>query len=47
LLRDRRARVVNMLTGLYDAKLDQSPVVAISGQVPSAVLGRGPSRTST
>jgi thiamine pyrophosphate-dependent acetolactate synthase large subunit-like protein/nitrite reductase/ring-hydroxylating ferredoxin subunit len=31
----------NMLTGLYDAKLDQSPVVAISGQVPSAVLGRG------
>ena len=31
----------NMLTGLYDDKLDQSPVVAISGQVPSAVLGRG------
>src|SRR5260370_28151769 len=31
----------NMLTGLYDAKLDQSPVVAVSGQVPSAVLGRG------
>jgi pyruvate oxidase len=31
----------NMLTGLYDAKLDQSPVLAISGQVPSAVLGRG------
>ena len=31
----------NMLTGLYDAKLDQSPVVAISGQVPSKVLGRG------
>ena len=30
-----------MLTGLYDAKLDQSPVLAISGQVPSAVLGRG------
>jgi thiamine pyrophosphate-dependent acetolactate synthase large subunit-like protein len=26
---------------LYDAKLDQSPVVAISGQVPSKVLGRG------
>ena len=25
----------NMLTGLYDARLDQSPVVAISGQVPS------------
>ena len=31
----------NLLTGLYDAKVDQSPVVAISGQVPSAVLGRG------
>ena len=31
----------NLLTGLYDAKLDQSPVVAISGQVPSKVLGRG------
>ena len=31
----------NLLTGLYDAKLDQSPVVAISGQVPSEVLGRG------
>ncbi len=31
----------NLLTGLYDAKLDQSPVVAISGQVRSKVLGRG------
>jgi pyruvate oxidase len=31
----------NMLTGLYDAKLDQSPVLAISGQVPSKELGRG------
>lgn len=31
----------NLLTGLYDAKLDQSPVVAISGQVPSKVIGRG------
>ena len=31
----------NLLTGLYDAKLDQSPVVAISGQVPSKELGRG------
>jgi pyruvate oxidase len=31
----------NMLTGLYDAKLDRSPALAISGQVPSAVLGRG------
>jgi pyruvate oxidase len=25
----------NLLTGLYDAKLDQAPVIAISGQVPS------------
>ncbi len=31
----------NLLTGLYDARLDQSPVVAVSGQVPSKVLGRG------
>lgn len=31
----------NLLTGLYDAKLDQSPVLAISGQVPSDVIGRG------
>ena len=29
----------NLLTGLYDAKLDESPVIAISGQVPSKVLG--------
>jgi thiamine pyrophosphate-dependent acetolactate synthase large subunit-like protein/nitrite reductase/ring-hydroxylating ferredoxin subunit len=31
----------NLLTGLYDAKLDGAPVVAVSGQVPSGVLGRG------
>jgi pyruvate oxidase len=31
----------NLLTGLYDAKLDSSPVIALSGQVPSSVLGRG------
>ncbi len=31
----------NLLTGLYDAKVDQSPVIAVSGQVPSKVLGRG------
>src|SRR5689334_7883692 len=31
----------NLLTGLYDAKLDQSPVIAVSGQVPSKMLGRG------
>src|SRR6266511_3279640 len=31
----------NLLTGLYDAKLDGAPVIAISGQVPSAVHGRG------
>ncbi len=31
----------NLLTGLYDAKLDGSPVVAVSGQVASSVRGRG------
>lgn len=31
----------NLLTGLYDARLDRAPVLAISGQVPSSVLGRG------
>jgi len=31
----------NLLTGLYDAKIDRSPVLAVSGQVPSAVAGRG------
>jgi pyruvate oxidase len=31
----------NLLTGLYDARLDGAPVLAISGQVPSSVLGRG------
>ncbi len=31
----------NLLTGLYDARLDGAPVVAVSGQVPSSVLGRG------
>jgi pyruvate oxidase len=31
----------NLLTGLYDAKLDCAPVVAVSGQVPSSVRGRG------
>ena len=31
----------NLLTGLYDAKLDGAPVIAISGQVPSDVRGKG------
>jgi thiamine pyrophosphate-dependent acetolactate synthase large subunit-like protein/nitrite reductase/ring-hydroxylating ferredoxin subunit len=31
----------NLLTGLYDARLDGAPVLAISGQVPSKVLGKG------
>ncbi len=31
----------NLLTGLYDAKVDRAPVLALSGQVPSRVLGRG------
>jgi thiamine pyrophosphate-dependent acetolactate synthase large subunit-like protein len=31
----------NLLTGLYDAKVDRSPVLALSGQVPTTVRGRG------
>ncbi|HCB34378.1 MAG TPA: pyruvate oxidase [Acidimicrobiaceae bacterium] len=31
----------NMLTGLYDAKVDRAPVLALSGQVPAKALGRG------
>jgi pyruvate oxidase len=31
----------NLLTGLYDAKVDRAPVLAISGQVPLKVIGRG------
>ena len=31
----------NLLTGLYDAKQDRAPVLALSGQVPSSVKGRG------
>jgi thiamine pyrophosphate-dependent acetolactate synthase large subunit-like protein/nitrite reductase/ring-hydroxylating ferredoxin subunit len=31
----------NLLTGLYDAKTGRAPVLAISGQVPSKVRGRG------
>jgi len=31
----------NLLTGLYDAKVDRAPVLAISGQVPSRIKGRG------
>jgi thiamine pyrophosphate-dependent acetolactate synthase large subunit-like protein/nitrite reductase/ring-hydroxylating ferredoxin subunit len=31
----------NLLTGLYDAKADRAPLLAISGQVPSKVRGRG------
>ena len=31
----------NLLTGLYDAKIDRAPALAISGQVPSKVKGRG------
>ena len=31
----------NLLTGLYDAKVDRAPVLAVTGQVPSAVAGRG------
>ena len=31
----------NLLTGLYDAQVDRAPVLALSGQVPSSVKGRG------
>jgi pyruvate oxidase len=31
----------NLLTGLYDAREDRAPVLALSGQVPSQVRGRG------
>lgn len=31
----------NLLTGLYDAKVDRASVLAISGQVPTKVRGRG------
>ena len=31
----------NLMTGLYDAKTDRAPVLAICGQVPSSVRGRG------
>ncbi|MGV9802292.1 thiamine pyrophosphate-dependent enzyme [Mycobacterium sp. NPDC003449] len=31
----------NLLTGLYDAKSDRAPVLAISGNVDSAVAGKG------
>ena len=31
----------NLLTGLYDAKVDRAPVLALSGQAPSKDKGRG------
>ena len=31
----------NLMTGLYDAKTDRAPVLALSGQVPSKTRGRG------
>ncbi|MFT7601896.1 MAG: pyruvate oxidase, partial [Acidimicrobiales bacterium] len=31
----------NLLTGLYDAKVDRAPVLALSGQVPTKNKGRG------
>jgi pyruvate oxidase len=34
LFRDRGTGSTNLLTGLYDAKLDRSPVLTISGQDP-------------
>lgn len=31
----------NLLTGLWDANVDRSPVIAVTGQVDTQVLGRG------
>ncbi len=31
----------NLLTGLWDAHVDSSPVLALTGQVPSHLIGRG------
>ncbi len=31
----------NMLTGLWDAHVDRSPTLAITGQVPTKLIGRG------
>ncbi len=31
----------NMLTGLWDAKMDRAPIIALVGQVNAQVLGRG------
>ena len=31
----------NLLTGLWDAHVDRAPVLAITGQVPSRLIGRG------
>jgi len=31
----------NMLTGLWDAKMDRAPVLALSGQVDTQVIGPG------
>ena len=30
---------INLLTGIMDAKLDSIPLIAITGQVPTAVMG--------
>ena len=39
MLRDLRARAIHLLTGLYDAKADHVPVVAIVGQQARSALG--------
>lgn len=31
----------NLLTGMWDAKVDRAPIIALTGQVNSQVLGRG------
>ena len=41
LKRQQLMRATNLLTGLWDAKMDRAPVLALSGQVGSQVLGPG------
>ena len=31
----------NLLTGLWDAHVDSAPVIALTGQIPSKLIGRG------
>ncbi len=39
--RDRGPGATNLLTGLWDAHVDRAPVLALTGQVPTKLIGRG------